>query len=643
MKMISRIETPHGSLMLPAFLPDATRAVVRAVDSSDLENCGVRAVVVNTFHLLNRPGVRILSRHGIHGFMGWNRPVVSDSGGFQIYSLLADNPKSGSVTSDGFVYRNPGGKKKISLTPEKSIQRQFRLGSDIMVTLDHCMHPAAEEGLHRESVENTVEWAKRCKTEFEKQLDAKKFSEDNRPLLFAVIQGGEDRELRRECAERLIEIGFDGYAYGGWPLDDQNELVESVGWVAELIPDEFPKFALGIASPDHVTRCVGMGYNLFDGAYPTRDARRGRLYAFRGEPSERPIEPGNFHDRIYITDSKFSDDHSPVDVTCDCMACAKYSRAYIHHLQEIEDPLGYRLATIHNLRFMMRLMSALGNRIDENKTDKISWAVNMQSVVEQVRSVRKYRNLSEDTIGRVVEWASERESGEKAIIKVAKRKLHQVYGVFLNQFNSELVKSLLDEMEKTSVIDARKRLCRRILESHQSTSERMSIMEKAWEEVFGISGKPRSVLDIACGLNPFAIPFMGLPKKTKYIAYDIDVRIADYLNRFFAIMGIAGRAECRDILVRPYEKEVDVALLLKTIPSLEQQSIGSGREIIENLKAKCVVVSYPTASLSGIDRGMAENYHESMMRMISGLEVEHELVEFSGEVFYVIKKTCGEK
>jgi queuine tRNA-ribosyltransferase len=357
--MPDTLHTPHGDLPLPAFLPDATRAVVKSVDSLDLQAAGVQGIVVNTFHLLTRPGTRILKASGgVHGFMGWPGVVVSDSGGFQIYSLLEADSSLGTVSSKGFTWRYSRDGKKINLTPAKSIQRQFQLGADMMICLDHCTHPDAPAGDQRKSVENTVRWARECRREFDKRIEERKLAPNAKPLLFAVIQGGGDPDLRRECADRLIEIGFDGYSYGGWPLDKDGALVESVEFTAGLMPDSLPKFALGVCGPEHIVACVKMGYTIFDGALPTRDARRGRLYIHKTAP-RKAMNPKGFYKRIYLQDEDHISDPRPVDETCDCLLCSHYSRSYLYHLYKIEDPLAWRLATIHNLRFYSRLMATL--------------------------------------------------------------------------------------------------------------------------------------------------------------------------------------------------------------------------------------------------------------------------------------------
>jgi queuine tRNA-ribosyltransferase len=350
------LSTAHGPLALPAFLPDATRAVVRGLDSADLLATGVQGLVVNVFHLQSHPGVTVVAgAGGVHGFMGWPRPVLSDSGGFQVFSLLAQSPGLGSVTKRGFTYRAAHGADKTVLTPEKCIQQQFRLGSDVMVCLDHCTHPAAPAREQRQSVEHTVLWAGLCKAQFERLCG----QTDRRPLLFAVIQGGNDAGLRRECAERLLEMGFDGYGFGGWPIDKDGCLTEMVQHVAELVPTRSPKWALGIGKPEHVVAAARMGYGLFDCVIPTRDARHGRLYAFAGRPGRVRLEGSAFYDCLYMLDRKHIRDRAPVDATCDCLCCRTYSRAYLHHLFRIRDAAAQRLATIHNLRTYARLMELL--------------------------------------------------------------------------------------------------------------------------------------------------------------------------------------------------------------------------------------------------------------------------------------------
>jgi queuine tRNA-ribosyltransferase len=355
---VKSLHTAHGDLALPAFLPDATRAVVRTLDASDLAACGVEGVMVNALHLSSRPGTSLItSLGGVHRLMGWSGPVFSDSGGFQVYSLVAASPKAGGISERGVTYRLEGGEKRL-LTPEKCVQRQFQIGADVMFCLDHCTHPDDRGEAQRESVEHTVAWARRCKEAFVRRLEERP-PEGRPPLLFAVVQGGRDRDLRRACAERLLEMGFDGYGFGGWPIDEEGGIEEAVGYVAELIPEGVPRHALGIGKPENLLRAFRTGYDLFDCALPTRDARRKRLYVFNGGPGEVPLKGDAFYHYLYIEDERYARDSRPLDEGCGCLCCRRYSRAYLRHLFEIDDALAHRLATMHNLTFYCAMMRRL--------------------------------------------------------------------------------------------------------------------------------------------------------------------------------------------------------------------------------------------------------------------------------------------
>jgi queuine tRNA-ribosyltransferase len=350
----ARLDLPHGPVPLPVFLPDATFGVVRSVDAADLEQCQVPAVVMNTFHLMQTPGSStIQSLGGLHRMTGWRRPIITDSGGFQAYSLIHQNPKNGSLTDRGILFRAEGTDRKIQLTPEKTVQLQINYGADVVFCLDDCTHAEAADKAQRDSVRRTVAWAARGKVEFERLVNEKRL--DPHPRLFAVIQGGQSRDLRRECAEGLLQIGFDGFGYGGWPLDRQGHLLtDMLACTRELVPPEFPLHALGVGHPQNVADCARMGYGLFDSAMPARDARHGRLYTFRG--------PGLSDDWFGFLDSG-DDQHikasQPVADDCDCACCTRYSLGYLHHLFKLNDSLFLRLSTLHNVRFMTRLIDRL--------------------------------------------------------------------------------------------------------------------------------------------------------------------------------------------------------------------------------------------------------------------------------------------
>lgn len=344
------IKTLHGDLSLPTFFPDGTVGVVRGVDSRDLEKAGVEGMVTSTFHLLAHN-----VEQDLHQLMDWDRPILTDSGGFQVFSLLRDHPKMGRLTDDGFIFEWNG--QKVELTPEKSIELQYNLGADILICLDQCTDPEMDLDFQEEAVEKTVKWAKRCKEEFEKIT--KKQDTRYKPLLFAVVQGGNDPELRRECAKELTKIGFDGYCYGGVPIDRNKQLLEGIlSLTAAQMPPDKPKYALGVGKPEDIVKCFQMGYGIFDCVIPTREARHKRLYIFNPAVEH----PTGVQRDFYYTETvnlKFANDQRPIANDCDCYTCQNFSRAYLFHLFKVGDTLALRLATIHNLRFYTMLMEKL--------------------------------------------------------------------------------------------------------------------------------------------------------------------------------------------------------------------------------------------------------------------------------------------
>lgn len=357
--MTNSLETPHGSLPTPTFLPDATRGSVRATDSEAVAGVGVRALMINAFHLMIRPGAdRVRRLGGLHRFTGWDGPIVTDSGGFQAMSLIRENPNQGSVRSDGLVYKVPASERKIRLTPEKCIQVQFHLGSDVMIALDDCTHPDEPPDVQRKSVERTLAWARRCREEFERQVDGRRLA--LAPRLVGVVQGGSDLALRRECAEALAELGYDAFGFGGWPVDAAGVFqIEPFALLAEVLPAEAARFALGVGKPEHVVAVARTGPYVFDCTLPTRDARHHRLYTFVQDPERGLPEDASFYRCLYILDAEHASDPEPLEAGCDCPCCRRYSRAYLHHLFKVEDAAALGLATLHNLRFYMRLVEAL--------------------------------------------------------------------------------------------------------------------------------------------------------------------------------------------------------------------------------------------------------------------------------------------
>jgi queuine tRNA-ribosyltransferase len=352
----------HGQLDLPQYLPDATFGQVRGLSAEAVARCGMQAMMMNTFHLMQKPGAStVKSLGGLHAMSGWERAIFSDSGGFQAYSLIRQDARFGQLNDNGLSFKPANSTRKFQLTPEKCVQLQLSFDSDVLFCLDDCTHIDDDAQQQQISVDRTVRWAERCRIEFDRLLDEKRLPADKRPKLFAVVQGGNSGELRRHCAEALLEIGFDGYGYGGWPLDSQGKLVEEMVFLTrELIPVEFPLHALGIGHPPYVARCTAHGYGLFDSAMPTRDARHGRLYTFNYQPDHTSLmEKNDWFGYIYAHDKRYIKSSRPIEDGCDCPTCQTYSLGYLRHLYKLNDILYQQLSTQHNLHFMVRLMNLI--------------------------------------------------------------------------------------------------------------------------------------------------------------------------------------------------------------------------------------------------------------------------------------------
>lgn len=361
---IGVLETGAGTIRTPFFMPDATRAAVRGVTAGEIRDSGVSALVVNTYHLMLAPGEDLVAKAGgIHAFMGWDGPVLSDSGGYQVYSLIHRNPEMGKIKEEGAEFKSVIDGSKHLLTPERAIAIQFDLGVDMMVVLDDPRPNDAPPEEISEAVERTIRWAKRSREEYDRQVTARGFAGSERPLLFGVVQGGPFPESRTRCAEGLTEIGFDGYGFGGRHIGTDGEfLAEIVAHTASVIPEESVRFALGVGTPEDIVRFHRSGWDMFDCVIPTREGRHGRLFRMKSERTidrSRPTTGESFYETININNGRFAEDFSPIDPECDCELCANHSAAYLHHLFRVNDPLGSRLASVHNLRFYARFMGDL--------------------------------------------------------------------------------------------------------------------------------------------------------------------------------------------------------------------------------------------------------------------------------------------
>lgn len=372
---VGKIRTKNGEINTPFFMPDATRGFIKSVSKNDLEAVNVGPMVVNTYHLFLNPGMDLIKDGGgIHKFMNWNQPLLSDSGGYQIFSLIHRNPKLGKITDEKAIFHSPLNGRRYELTPEKSIQIQFDLGVDMMVVLDDVPPNNYPKADIAKAVERTIDWARRCKIEYGKQIEKRKIKKSERPLIFGVIQGGKYDDLRRNCAEELVKLDFDGYGFGARHIDDQGVFMgEMVAETARMIPEDKLRFALGVGTPEDIVRFVACGWDMFDCVIPTREGRHGRLFIWdeQTEISNLKYQIPNkiqnpksksqksFYKTININNQKFNNDFTPVDKDCDCELCRNHSRAYLRHLFVSKDPLGMRLAAIHNLKFYLDLMNKL--------------------------------------------------------------------------------------------------------------------------------------------------------------------------------------------------------------------------------------------------------------------------------------------
>jgi len=337
-----KLKTDHGIVETPCFIPDATYGAVKHLSSLDLEEIGLQMILGNIYHLGIRPGVDLIKKiGGLRKFMNWDGPILTDSGGWQVFSLVYKN-KMGKVLSSGVEFKDHLSGKRHLLTPESSIQMQLDVDSDILMVLDYPISPEGNRTDNEKSVELTIKWAKIGKEYFDKRGGNKG------KILMAIIQGANNKEMRKKCYQQLKEIGFEGYGFGGPPTN--NRILK---YTADLIPDDKVRYLMGGGPPKQIIQAVSMGWDLFDCVIPTRNARHGLAYTFTGE--------------IKIKKEKYRLDKKPIEKDCPCLACQNYSRAYIRHLLRVKEPLGERLMTVHNLTFYMRLMKLIREKIKKNK------------------------------------------------------------------------------------------------------------------------------------------------------------------------------------------------------------------------------------------------------------------------------------
>ena len=339
-----RLPFPPGTIETPAFMPVGTYGTVKAMTPEELKGIGAEIILGNTFHLMLRPGTEIVRLHGdLHEFMHWDKPILTDSGGFQVFSLA----EMRKISEEGVRFQSPVDGRKILMTPESSMQVQRELGSDIVMIFDECTpYPATYEQAH-DSMQLSLRWAKRSK-------DA---HTDNPSALFGIVQGGMYEQLRKISAHGLLEIGFDGYAIGGLsvgePKDERDKVLEAT--LPEL-PSDKPRYLMGVGKPEDIVEAVKRGIDMFDCVIPTRNARNGFLFTRYGT--------------LKIRNSQYQHDTRPIDEQCGCYTCQHYSRAYLRHLDKCGEILGARLNTIHNLYYYQELMRSIRAAIAENRFEQ---------------------------------------------------------------------------------------------------------------------------------------------------------------------------------------------------------------------------------------------------------------------------------
>ena len=333
-----RLQFARGVVETPAFMPVGTYGTVKGMLPSQLHACGAQIVLGNTFHLMLRPGTDIIAAHGdLHDFMGWSGPILTDSGGFQVFSL----GELRKIREEGVEFRSPVDGAKVALSPERSMDVQRILGSDIVMAFDECTPYPATVAQARSSMELSMRWAERCK----------RAHGDSPAALFGIVQGGMYPELRRESLQILQDIGFDGYALGGLSVGEpKEEMLAVLDAIAPLMPEQRPRYVMGVGTPQDLVDAVERGVDMFDCVLPTRNARNAWLYTSKG-----PLK---------LRTSRYRSDLRPVDENCDCYTCKNFTRSYLYHLDKCREMLGAQLNTLHNLHYYQRLMRDLRGAIE---------------------------------------------------------------------------------------------------------------------------------------------------------------------------------------------------------------------------------------------------------------------------------------
>ena len=347
-----RVTFARGTIETPAFMPVGTYGSVKAMTPEELEQLGAEIILGNTFHLLLRPGIDVIRAHGgLHGFMHWRRPILTDSGGFQVWSLQTLR----KITERGVEFRSPLNGDLVDLTPERSIEMQHALGADIVMVFDECTDYPAEHVAARESMERSARWARRSRAAF----DEAKAGTGGDAALFGIVQGGVYADLRTESLALLTQIGFEGYAVGGLAVGEHEaERLAVLEGLEPRLPVDAPRYLMGVGTPADLVKSVARGIDMFDCVIPTRHARNGQLFTSEGT--------------INIRNARFQSDTGPIDPACACYACRNYSRSYLRHLQQCNEILGARLATHHNLHFYLDLMRRLRAAIEAGTLEQLA-------------------------------------------------------------------------------------------------------------------------------------------------------------------------------------------------------------------------------------------------------------------------------